>query len=316
MVRHPPEFEPRDWSDPRSRPGAADELPRWLVAVGALAAAAIVVALLRYAVDLLGLVSVTVLVGFSIRTLTDWLTDSESVSGWALAAVVAGAAGTAAAGLWLFGSADMDRMEQVQQRLPPAITRAIDWAEERGWGGRMLLPDDRASRRTVRSASAIATPALSSAVQPKPRTPEDRRAADASGRAPAVDRTNATPTGDAGGAPAGDPAGERAAEGGPHATATRLTTAPARAIVGRSVRLTAVVVSRRGAPVPEGTVVFRRGSVIVGSARLEADGPRAVARLSTLDLPVGVHELVAEYVGGGSFVTSRSSAVRQVVVKD
>jgi len=316
MVRHTPEFEPRDWSDPRSRPGAADEVPRWLVAVGALAAAAIVVALLRYAVDLLGLVSVTVLVGFSIRTLTDWLTDSETVSGWSLAAVVAGAAGTAAAGLWLFGSADPDRMRRVEQRLPPAVGRAIEWAEDRGWGGRVLLPDERASRG-VRGASAAGTPALASVA------PSSRPAARRPARSPgpeAADRSGSTAppasgaSGPAGAAPA---AGESAATGlRPYTTSTRLTTTPARSVVGLSVRLTATVVPPHGAPIPEGTVVFRRGSVVIGSALLEKEERRAVARLSTVDLPVGTHDLFAEYVGGGAFVTSRSAVVRQVVVKD
>jgi hypothetical protein len=279
------------------------------VAVGALAAAAIVLALLRYAVDLLGLVSVTVLVGFSIRTLTDWLTDSESVSGWSLAAVFAGAVGTAAAGLWLFGSADGDRMQRVGQRLPPGFTRAIEWAEDRGWGGRVLLPDDRAARRGTRDAAITGRPALTTpsgrpgrGAQP---TAERSRDAGAAGQAPEAAVVD----------PAPRPGGTRAAPG-PFATATRLSASPSRSVVGFSVRLTATVVSEGGGGVPQGTVVFRRGSVVIGSAPLTAEGAHGVARLSTVDLPVGTHELFADYVGGGAFVTSRSGGVRQIVVRN
>ena len=308
MVRHSSEFEPGDWSDPRSRLGSTDDVPRWLVAFGAIAAIAIVVALLRYAVDLLGLVSIIVLVGFSIRTLTDWLTDSESVSGWSLVALFAGAGGTAAAGLWLFGSADLDRIQRVEQRLPSGVSRAIEWAEARGWGGRVLLGDERPGRvRAARTTPAVS--ALAGDVRPRSAGP----AAVPTTRAP---QGVSSPSRDEGSVHAGAIRAVPPAGGAAAPTTTRLTASPPRSVVGLTVRLAATVTPQSDAPMPEGTVVFKRGSVVVGSAPVEAEGARAIARLNTVDLPVGTHELVAEYVGGGRFATSRSAVVRQVVVED
>ncbi|HXE79296.1 MAG TPA: Ig-like domain-containing protein [Vicinamibacterales bacterium] len=305
MVRHSSEFEPGDWSDPRLRPPVTDDLPRWLVVGGAIAGGAIVVALLRYAVDLLGLVSITVLVGFSIRTVTDWLTDGEAVSGWSLAAVAAGAAGTAAAGLWLFGSADVDRMRRVSDQLPPGFVRAIEWAEEQGWGGRVLLPDDRAaSSRTGRppvggAPGRAVAPVAGAFLGGTGRTPQE----------PPQEQQQARST-------AAMPASKRPAAGeDSYATQTALTASPAPSILASPVRLTATVSAGRGAPLPEGTVVFRRGTAIIGSARLGHEKSGAVARLSTTSLPLGTHELVAEYVGGGAFATSRSAVVLHTVVK-
>jgi hypothetical protein len=309
MVRHTSEFEPGDWSNLRSRSDTGDEVPRSIVALGALAAVAIVVALLRYAVDLLGLVSIIVLVGFSIRTITDWLTDGESVSGWSLVAVLAGAVGTAAAGLWLFGSDDLDRVRRVEQRLPAGFTRAIEWAEARGWGGRVLLPDTRALRTA--QSDATAAPRVS-ALGSRATRPARRTALDRAASTPDATASRASPS-------AGVPAtsgGPTSDADGPYATTTLLMAAPARSVVGLSVRLTADVATAGGAARPQGIVVFRRGSIVIGSAPLEAAGVRSVAHLSTVDLPVGSHELVAEYVGGGRFSTSRSAVVRQTVVKE
>ena len=57
-----------------------EEVPRWLAVLGLTAALTLLVALLRYAIDLLGVVFLIIFVGFSIRTISDWLTEGESVS--------------------------------------------------------------------------------------------------------------------------------------------------------------------------------------------------------------------------------------------
>ena len=101
-------------------------------------------ALLRYAIDLLGVVFVIILVGFAIRALSDWLTEGESVSGWAMSALSLGLMGTVLVGLWLFNSRDI-ASEALQNRLPGPIQRTVSWLEAQGWGQRVLLPGASAS---------------------------------------------------------------------------------------------------------------------------------------------------------------------------
>ena len=117
-----------------------DALPRWLFIAGVTAGVALALVLLRFAIDLLGLVLLLVLVGFSIRALSDWLSDDDSVSGWSLLAVGLSLAGTIFVGLWLFDVKQIDATGAIQRRLPSVLTRSIDWAERRGWGQRILLP--------------------------------------------------------------------------------------------------------------------------------------------------------------------------------
>ena len=85
-------------------------------------------ALLRYAIDLLGVVFVIILVGFAIRALSDWLTEGESVSGWAMSALSLGLMGTVLVGLWLFNS----RGHRVRA-LQNALARVRFSARFRGW---------------------------------------------------------------------------------------------------------------------------------------------------------------------------------------
>src|SRR6476469_244702 len=128
--------QPFDTGLPRTQ--SSEDVPRWLIVLGMAAACTLLVALLRYAIDLLGVVFLIILVGFSIRAVSDWLTEGESVSGWAMAAVFAGLFGTAGVSLWLFGSRDMTA-GAIERGVPAPVLTAMDWLEERGWGQRVLL---------------------------------------------------------------------------------------------------------------------------------------------------------------------------------
>ena len=123
---------------------SGEEVPRWLVILGLVAGFTLLVALLRYAVDLLGVVFVIILVGFAIRAFSDWLTEGESVSGWAMSALSLGLMGTVLVGLWLVSSRDI-ASEAIQMRLPGPIQRTVSWLESQGWGQRVLLPGGSAS---------------------------------------------------------------------------------------------------------------------------------------------------------------------------
>ena len=102
-----------------------EEVPRWLVVLALTAALTLLIALLRFAIDLLGVVFLIIFVGFSIRTLSDWLTEGESVSMWALAAVGSGLGGTTLVVMWLFGANSIDGIES--RFRPPWSRRSTGW---------------------------------------------------------------------------------------------------------------------------------------------------------------------------------------------
>ena len=128
---------------------SGEDVPRWLVILGLVASLTLLVALLRYAIDLLGVVFVIILVGFAIRALSDWLTEGESVSGWAMSALSLGLMGTVLVGLWLFNSHDL-ASQSLQNRLPGPLQRTVAWMESQGWGQRVLLPGSPAARSAGR----------------------------------------------------------------------------------------------------------------------------------------------------------------------
>jgi hypothetical protein len=93
-------------------------------------------------------------------------------------------------------------------------------------------------------------------------------------------------------------------------TTTALTAAPNPSIPGQTVVLTATVVPA-GAT---GTVTFKDGSTtLVGVGLNPAPVLSGTATLSSSVLPVGTHSLTAVYSGSGTFGTSTSSAVSQLV---
>src|SRR4029077_13249142 len=144
---------------------------------------------------LLGVVFLIILVGFSIRAVSDWLTEGESVSVWALAAVFAGLSGTVLVGLWLFGSRDMTT-GALERGLPPPVLAVSDWFEAHGWGQRVLLagggataPSTPGTSAVPRSASTSSGGAVSPRAEPEsPSAPASRASGSESpsrGRKPA-----------------------------------------------------------------------------------------------------------------------------------
>jgi hypothetical protein len=94
-------------------------------------------------------------------------------------------------------------------------------------------------------------------------------------------------------------------------TSITLTSSPARAVVGRSVRLTASVRAVGAETVPTGTVVFSAGDVVLGRAPVR----NGTAVLVTLSLGIGDHVLSATYDGDGGHLSSRSESVSQPVAR-
>src|SRR5687768_11368881 len=171
MARHTSDLDPWSWSDQRA--AHVDDAPRWLIVAAVAAGITVTLVLLRYAVDLLGLVFVIVLVGTSIRTLTDWLTDRDGVSPWSIAAVFISLFGTAVVGLWLFESSAARAAGRLEQRMPSFMVDAIDWAEARGWGNRVLLvppPDSDPKQPSARRSAGDFLPSADRATPPPPQS--------------------------------------------------------------------------------------------------------------------------------------------------
>jgi Bacterial Ig-like domain (group 3) len=317
-----------------------EEVPRWMVILGLTAALTLFVALLRYAIDLLGVVFLIILVGFSIRAMSDWLTEGESVSGWALGAVAAGLLGTSLVALWLFGASEIPA-GIVGHRLPAPVLQTMAWFEAHGWGQRVLVgasgsgPTEQASRGGVSEpssapGSSVRAPSSAEPIDP-PSLPSrsglSRRGGGARGRSgPGTAEAATVPPGRStstrgSGAPTAGSSAAPPVEPGPSAdlgeiaTSVQLSAWPTPSQVGTSVRLTAVVTTSGSDESPVGEVVFYRDDEVLGRARLSSRPGGAVAGLSTLNLPIGEYNLTAEYLGGRGFAASRSEPIRQVVTR-
>ena len=306
-----------------------EELPRWVFIVAAVAALALLLSLLRYAVDLLGVVFLIVLVGFAIRSASDWLTEGESVSAWSVAAMSTGLLGTVLVGLWVLAAPDISGTS-ITDRLPQPALDGMRWLESKGWGERVLLTRPGAIQsggafpRATPDAAPPSTPVSETASAPRPQSlpvrtgdparsrtaeaapaprvasPPRRQAAPSPAAARPADATAMTP------APASRPSV-------PIATATALRSWPVPAVVGKSVRLTATV-SAQTPGSPSGVVTFYSDGTRLGSVPVSGVGPgRSEAALVTLALPLGTHQISAEFLGRGDFVGSQSLAITQTV---
>jgi hypothetical protein len=91
-------------------------------------------------------------------------------------------------------------------------------------------------------------------------------------------------------------------------TSTNLTSGPNPSVVGQLVTLTASVASV-GPLVPTGSVTFKNGGTVIGSAKVSG----GVARLNTSKLPAGTLSLTASYNGDVKSAKSTSGIVVQVV---
>jgi hypothetical protein len=302
---------------------SGDDVPRWLLILGLVAGLTLLVALLRYALDLLGLVFVIILVGFAIRALSDWLTEGESVSAWAITALSVGLMGTVLVGLWLVNSGDLTS-SSLERRLPGPIQRTVDWMEAHGWGQRVLLPGSPASG-ALAGGSRIAGPgaepvtgAEASPVVIMRQPPASLPGAGALGavnrarKAPVSRPTAAEAAAETVPAPAEVPsAAPVEPENAAAPTTVTLTASPSPAIVGRSVRMTAYVRAEGGRTTPSGSVVFSAGDTVLGRAPVR-DG---TAMLVTLDLDLGEHLLSAIYSGDAAHLPSRSASIAQAVMR-
>jgi len=95
------------------------------------------------------------------------------------------------------------------------------------------------------------------------------------------------------------------------ATKTTLTASTLAPVLGQSVTLTATVTAAApGSGVPKGTVQFKQGSTVLGSASLDSTG-HAAFKIYTLFF--GTHAITATYTGGTSFKASTSTAATVVV---
>jgi hypothetical protein len=309
-----------------------EEVPRWLAILGLTAAMTLLVALLRYAIDLLGVVFLIIFVGFSIRTISDWLTEGESVSAWALGAVVSGLAGTAFVVMWLFGSDPA--LDRIESRLPTPVLASVTWLESHGWGQRVLLTDHaggpRPGPQLARGGSSgpvggapsaspsgpvVELPSLGSGERAKRAGRKDdigvAEASEVKGRSSARDGERSRTRGLA--PRAGEKHDVQPAD--TVQTFTTVITSRPSTVVGTSVRLTAFVTTATGSAAPSGVVVFHRDGVVLGTATLRSGPDGSTASLTIASLPVGDHNIIAHYPGVPGFSSSQSEAVRQIIAR-
>jgi hypothetical protein len=97
---------------------------------------------------------------------------------------------------------------------------------------------------------------------------------------------------------------------GPAATATSLSSSDDPSVYGQTVALTAFVTNLSGADIPTGVVNFMDDQTLIGTVQLDASGQ---AVLTTSAMAVGDHTITAIYAGEGSFLTSTSDPLAQLV---
>jgi hypothetical protein len=90
-------------------------------------------------------------------------------------------------------------------------------------------------------------------------------------------------------------------------TTITITSSPNSSASGQSVTFTATVMSAAG--VPSGTVTFKSGATVLGTATLDSSG---VASISTSTLPAGSDPITAIYGGNNFFASAASTIVQQV----
>jgi hypothetical protein len=100
-------------------------------------------------------------------------------------------------------------------------------------------------------------------------------------------------------------------------TTTALTSSGSPVTHGQPVTLTAQLgVVAPGAGTPTGTVTFKDGSTVLGTAPVSVSDGTATATFSTSSLSVGTHVITAIYNGDGNFLGSASSTLTQYINSD
>ena len=98
-------------------------------------------------------------------------------------------------------------------------------------------------------------------------------------------------------------------------TTTSVVSSANPSVFGQSVTFTATVTSLIGGTLPSGagsSVTFKDGATTLGSANVNASGQATLAT-AALTVTGSPHSITAIYTGSGSFTTSTSSAISQVV---
>jgi hypothetical protein len=91
-------------------------------------------------------------------------------------------------------------------------------------------------------------------------------------------------------------------------TTTKITTSTPAPGPGQDVKLKAVVKPESGTAKPTGTVTFREGQTVLGTAPLTLVGTIQTAKLTIVGgLPLGRHTITASYAGSAAFNASTSA---------
>lgn len=91
-------------------------------------------------------------------------------------------------------------------------------------------------------------------------------------------------------------------------TAISLTASANPAVAGQSVTLKATIsATKPGAGVPAGSITFKNGTTVLGTAKINAAG---VASFSTGSLSPGLHSITAAWGGGAKYLPSTSAALK------
>jgi len=279
----------RSDADASADGGRGERLP-WLPIFAGVAPVVLFFALLRWAVDLLFSMCTLLLLAHSTRdTFRDWLAresfEGEADPVWALGAVLAGVFGTVVAGFWLFATSDVGG--RIADRYAPAVLMdTVAFGQRHGWGQRAIFPD---SSRSVAGAPATASnpssPSTATGGRALPRATATSGPADAG-----ADGSRTPPAG-----------GAVTTIGEMMPTRTMLQISASNVEQGTPVTFSATVTSS----IPlTGTVVFRRGRTVLGTASVDAEGHSA---LVVTDLPRGTHGIGAEFRGSSVLEGSRSS---------
>ncbi|MFL6155214.1 MAG: Ig-like domain-containing protein, partial [Marmoricola sp.] len=96
-------------------------------------------------------------------------------------------------------------------------------------------------------------------------------------------------------------------------TVTGIASSGSPAVYGDTVTFTATVASGTGSPT--GTVTFKEGSTVLGSASVATVGGDREASLAVAGLHAGIHAVTAVYSGDTSFGSSTSPAFNQQITK-
>jgi hypothetical protein len=96
-------------------------------------------------------------------------------------------------------------------------------------------------------------------------------------------------------------------------TVTGIASSGSPAVYGDTVTFTATIAASTGSPT--GTVTFKEGSTVLGSAPVAAVGGDRQASLAVAGLHAGTHAVTAEYSGDVSFSGSTSPAFSQQIAK-